>query len=111
MEGQVAVAIGTSQRGLAQGIMSEASRNGSLNRRDIVKEAEEVEEGVDKYSQKEMASEITDSWWNLGKVDDKAWQLVVPVALFVRMLPLPHHEAIFSSLAPSTLSTPSAGNS
>ena len=48
-----------------------------------------------------MASEITDSWWNLVKVDDKAWQLVA-VALFVRMLPLPHHEAIFSLLAPST---------
>ena len=27
-----------------------------------VEEAEEVEEGADKYSQKEMASEITDSW-------------------------------------------------
>ena len=60
MEGRVAVAKGTSQRGLAQGIMSEASRNGPQSA-GYWTEVEEAEEGAGKYSQKEMVSEITDS--------------------------------------------------
>lgn len=77
MEERVAVAKRTSQRGLAQGIMSKASRNGQP-----WTEVEEVEEGVDKYNQKEMVSEITDSWWNPVKVDDKAWQPVARLSLW-----------------------------
>ena len=58
MEGRVAVAKRASQTGLAQGIMSEASHNGQPQSAGYWTE---VEEGADKYSQKEMASEITDS--------------------------------------------------
>jgi hypothetical protein len=70
--------------------MSEASRNGQS-----WTEVEEVEEGADKYNQKEMASEITDSWWNPVKVDDKAWQLVARLSLWrfsFACLPPPHYE-------------------
>lgn len=94
MEERVAVAKRTSQRGLAQGIMSEASRNGQP-----WTEVEEVKEGADKYNQKEM-----DSWWNPAKVDDKAWR-IVPVALFVRMLPPPHHESCLIAGTINTINT------
>lgn len=84
MEGRVAVAKRTSQRGLAQGIMSEASRNGSLNRRDIGQRPKRPKRSKRELtsSQKEMVSEITDSWWNRVKVDGKAWQLVARLSLW-----------------------------
>lgn len=73
MEERVAV-VKDFAKGLAQGIMSEASRNGQP--------WTEVEEGADRYNQKEMVSEITDSWWNPVKVDDKAWQPVARLSLW-----------------------------